>query len=61
MDERQRIAVTGQQKLVRVFRQLGPARLLMTLTLLSVALLAARFSWDVILIGDGERALYDLR
>jgi adenylate cyclase len=61
MDERQRIAVTPQQKLVRVFRQLGPARLLMTLTLLSVALLAARFSWDVILIGDGERALYDLR
>jgi adenylate cyclase len=33
----------------------------MTLTLLLVALLAARFSWDVILIGDAERALYDLR
>ena len=61
MDEGQRIAATPQQKAVRLFRQLGPARLLMTLTLLLVALLAARFSWDVILIGDAERALYDLR
>ncbi len=33
----------------------------MTTTMLLVALLAARFSWDVILIGDAERALYDLR
>lgn len=61
MDEGQRIAATPQQKAVRLFRQLGPARLIMTLTLLLVALLAARFSWDVILIGDAERALYDLR
>ena len=41
--------------------QLGAARLLLTLTLLLLAVFAARFSWNVILIGDAERALYDLR
>lgn len=61
MDEGQRLAATPRQKAARLFRQLGPARLIMTLTLLVVALFAARFSWDVILIGDAERALYDLR
>jgi adenylate cyclase len=61
MTEGHRAAPTLQQKAVRLFRQLGPARLLMTSTLLLIALLAARFSWEVILIGDAERALYDLR
>lgn len=61
MSEGQRTATTTQQKAMRLFRQLGPARLMMTLTLLLMALLAARFSWNVILIGDAERALYDLR
>lgn len=61
MSEGHRAAATPQQKAVRLIKQLGPARLLMTLTLLLVALLAARFSWDVVLIGDAERALYDLR
>ncbi len=61
MSEGQRTAITTQQKAMRLFKQLGPARLLMTLTLLLMALLAARFSWNVILIGDAERALYDLR
>ena len=61
MSEGHRIAATPQQKAMRLFRQLGPARLTMTLTLLLIALLAARFSWNIILIGDAERALYDLR
>lgn len=61
MSEGHRIAATPQQKAMRLFKQLGPARLTMTLTLLLIALLAARFSWNIILIGDAERALYDLR
>lgn len=46
---------------MRLFSELGPARLLLTFSLLVLALMAARFSWDVILVGDAERALYDLR
>lgn len=61
MSEGYRAAASPQQKAIRLFRQLGPARLAMTLTLLLIALLAARFSWNIILIGDAERALYDLR
>ena len=61
MVEGQRVAATRKQKTLRIFAQLGPARVAMTLVLLSVALLAARYSWNVILMGDAERALYDLR
>ena len=61
MSEEHRATATPQQRAKRLIKQLGPARLLMTLTLLLFALLAARFSWDVVLIGDAERALYDLR
>ncbi len=50
-----------RQKLHRLFAELGPARLMLTLGMLFIALIAARFSWDVILVGDAERALYDLR
>jgi adenylate cyclase len=53
--------VTLRQKLHRLFAELGPARLMLTLGMLFIALVAARFSWDVILVGDAERALYDLR
>ena len=53
--------VTARRKLVQLLGQLGTARLLLTLTLLLLAVFAARFSWNVILIGDAERALYDLR
>jgi adenylate cyclase len=53
--------VTLRQKLHRLFAELGPARLMLTLGMLFIALTAARFSWDVILVGDAERALYDLR
>lgn len=56
-----RSASSVQKKATRLFGELGPARLLLTFTLLLLALFAARFSWNVILIGDAERALYDLR
>lgn len=45
----------------RVLRQIGPVRLLVTLLLLAGALYVARYSWSMPLVGDGERALYDLR
>jgi adenylate cyclase len=50
-----------RRKITRLFAELGPARLALTLGLLALAIFAARFSWDVILIGDAERGLYDLR
>jgi adenylate cyclase len=45
----------------RVLRQIGPVRLLVTILLLAGALYIARYSWSVPFVGDGERALYDLR
>ncbi len=60
------MAETGQaggwdEKLRRTFRQVGPGRLLVTLLFLLAGLYVARFSWDVPLASDAERALYDLR
>ena len=45
----------------RMLRQVGPARLLLTLLLLIAAVSVARYSWSMPLTSDGERALYDLR
>ena len=45
----------------RVLRQVGPVRLLATLLFLLLGLYVARFSWEVPLASDAERALYDLR
>ncbi len=45
----------------RVLRQIGPVRLLVALLLLASSLYVARYSWSVPLLGDGERALYDVR
>jgi len=45
----------------RLLKQIGPGRLLVTLLLLFAALYAARYSWTMPLLGDGERALYDQR
>ncbi|MBL0922848.1 MAG: adenylate/guanylate cyclase domain-containing protein [Sphingomonadaceae bacterium] len=53
--------MTIGQKIRRLLAELGPARLMLTVGMLLIALLAARFSWNVILVGDAERALYDLR
>jgi adenylate cyclase len=49
------------QKISRVRRELGLPRLLVLTALLVIALLVSRFSWDMILISNAERALYDLR
>ncbi len=45
----------------RVMRQIGPVRLLVMFALLAGGLYVARYSWSLPLLGDGERALYDVR
>jgi adenylate cyclase len=50
-----------KRRLRRAIRQVGPVRLLGTILFLLLGLLIARFSWDVPLASDAERALYDLR
>ncbi|WP_164115399.1 adenylate/guanylate cyclase domain-containing protein [Sphingorhabdus sp. Alg239-R122] len=45
----------------RTFRQLGPVRLFATGMILLLAILVARYSWDLALVRDAEAALYDLR
>jgi len=44
-----------------VGRQLGAARLMVTIFFLVLALLLARFGWKIPLAIDAERALYDIR
>jgi adenylate cyclase len=46
---------------LRLLRQIGPFRLLIVALLLAGAFFVARYSWSLPLIGDAERALYDLR
>lgn len=50
-----------QEGLKRPLRQIGPARLVATAAFLILALALARFSWDLPLASDAERALYDIR
>jgi adenylate cyclase len=45
----------------RIVRQLGGGRLAATALILLIGVLVARFSWQVPLISDAERALYDFR
>lgn len=45
----------------RLVEQLGPARLAATTLFLLLAVLLARFSWELPLMRDAERALYDAR
>ncbi len=45
----------------RSVREAGPRRLVMTGLFLLVALLLSRFSWDLPVTDDAERALYDAR
>ncbi len=49
------------RKGLRNVRAAGWRRLVVTAALLVVALLLTRFSWNLPVIGDAERALYDLR
>ncbi len=44
-----------------ILRQVGTARLLATAALLVLAVLVARFSWQMIFVQDAEGVLYDIR
>jgi adenylate cyclase len=48
-------------RLRRAVRQIGPVRLVITFAFLAAALYVARYDWQVPLLSDAERALYDLR
>jgi adenylate cyclase len=48
------------RKIERVREELGWLRLLVLAVFLVLAILVSRFSWDMILISNAERALYDL-
>lgn len=45
----------------RLVTQLGPARLIATALFLALAVLVARLGWQIPLVRDAERALYDAR
>jgi adenylate cyclase len=64
----ERVAQTGPapeaglgKRATRIATQVGPARLFVSIVLLAVGLLCARYSWAIPLISDAERALYDVR
>lgn len=57
----QRPAVPLGKRVRRLVMQLGPSRLAATILFLIVAILIARFSWQMPLIDAAERALYDAR
>jgi adenylate cyclase len=50
-----------RKRIRRLVMQLGPSRMAATILFLIVATLFARFSWQMPLVGDAERALYDAR
>ena len=54
-------AVPLGKRVRRLVMQLGPSRMAATILFLIVATLFARLSWQMPLIGDAERALYDAR
>jgi adenylate cyclase len=54
-------AVPLRKRVRRLVMQLGPSRMAATILFLIVAILFARLSWQMPLIGDAERALYDAR
>lgn len=54
-------AVPLRKRIRRIVKQLGPTRLVATVLFLVIATLIARFSWQLPLTGDAERALYDSR
>ena len=65
MSEAENRGDAGRKLLGRGWRNVraaGLRRLVITAALLVLALLLARFSWyDIFVISDAERALYDLR
>lgn len=50
-----------KRKLRRIWKDTGLLRLGFTVLLLGIALLFARFSWDIPLVVQAERSFYDLR
>jgi len=58
-DTQRRASIVGRGW--RSVREAGPRRLLLTALLLLVALVLARFSWELPITDDAERALYDWR
>ncbi len=54
-------AVPLRKQIRRLVMQLGPSRMAATILFLIVATLFARLSWQMPLVGDAERALYDAR
>lgn len=59
--DEQRAAVPLRKQVRRLVMQLGPSRMAATILFLIVAVLFARFSWQMPLIDAAERALYDAR
>jgi adenylate cyclase len=57
----QRAAVPLRKRVRRLVMQLGPSRMAATIVFLVIAILIARFSWQMPLIDAAERALYDAR
>ena len=57
----QRAAVPLRKRVRRLIMQLGPSRMAATIVFLLVAMLIARFSWQMPLVDAAERALYDAR
>ncbi|MEM1132610.1 MAG: adenylate/guanylate cyclase domain-containing protein [Pseudomonadota bacterium] len=54
-------ANTVDRSMRQLISQLGPIRLLAMIVFLMLALLVARFAWDIPLLRDAESALYDIR
>ena len=59
-DDRQ-AAVPLRKRVRRLVMQLGPSRMAATIVFLIIAVLIARFSWEMPLVNAAERALYDAR
>jgi adenylate cyclase len=57
----QRAAVPLRKRVRRLVTQLGPSRMAATILFLMLAVLIARFSWQMPLVDAAERALYDAR
>src|SRR3546814_972414 len=53
--------VPVRKRVRQLLSQLGPARLIATLLFLLMAVLVARLGWQLPLVRDAERALYDAR
>ncbi len=56
-----RAAVPLRKRVRRLVMQLGPSRMAAAILFLIVAVLIARFSWQIPLVNAAERALYDAR